>query len=102
MLIALLLTFYLTHEKIVFRTQLGRSPAMILTAGFGRIRSFHALLPALINAIEEAAETIGDDTAVYLREEMREHYRLRSDGVLTPEDCNDSTERILAQFDGDL
>jgi hypothetical protein len=30
---------------------------------------------------------------------MREHYRLRGDGVLSSESCADSTGRILAQFD---
>jgi hypothetical protein len=33
---------------------------------------------------------------------MREHYRLRSDGIVTPEDCDKGTGRILAQFDGPL
>ena len=32
----------------------------------------------------------------------REHYRLRSDGLLTDDVCSDSTGRILAQFDIDF
>jgi hypothetical protein len=33
---------------------------------------------------------------------MREHYRLRGDGVLSHETCAESTGRILAQFDVEL
>jgi len=99
--VVLLLAIYRTHDKIVFRTLHGHSPAITLTAGFGYVRRFRSILPSLVTAIEEAAESIGDDTMVFLREEMREHYRLRGDGILTPEDCNSSTEKILAQFDFD-
>lgn len=101
-LIALLLGVYLTHQRFVFYTLHGRLPAIRLTAGFGYGRRFQALLPILSRAIEESADTIGDDTTVFLRQEMREHYRLRSNGVLTPEQCNQGTERILAQFDDHL
>ena len=47
----------------------------------------------------EAAERIGVDTAAYLRAEMREHYRLRGDGVLDNDACARGTGSILAQFD---
>jgi hypothetical protein len=63
------------------------------------MRKFRAFVPVLSRAIEEAAERIGDDTSAYLRAEMREHYRLRGDGVLSNEACAESTGRILAQFD---
>ena len=39
------------------------------------------------------------DTAAYLRAEMREHYRLRGNGVLENDECARGTGRILAQFD---
>jgi hypothetical protein len=56
----------------------------------------------LCRAIEEAAERIGADTAAYLRAEMREHYRLRGNGVLDNDECARGTGRILAQFDVQL
>jgi hypothetical protein len=89
-------------EIATFLTLHGRAPALRLTAGLGAIRRCRSLLPELSAAIEEAAEDIGADTRQFLRGEMREHYRLRSDGVLTPEVCTESTGRILAQFDIDL
>lgn len=93
---------YLSHQRIVFQTLHGRSPALRLHAGFGVQRRYHAILPALSEAIEAAADDIGSDTAVFLRQEMREHYRLRGAGVLTPQDCDTGTSRILQQFDGPL
>ena len=73
-----------------------------LVANFGSIKKFRAFVPALSRAIEEAAERIGVDTAAFLRAEMREHYRLRGDGVLDNDECAKGTGRILAQFDVQL
>jgi hypothetical protein len=98
----LLVAFYLSHEKIHFKTLHGRADAVRFGAGLGTIRRFRKLVPMLVDAIADAAETVGDETAVYLRAEMREHYRLRSTGVLSDEECAESTGRILGQFDGPL
>jgi hypothetical protein len=73
-----------------------------LTAGLGRIRRLRNVLPIIINAIGDAEDDIGEDTTVFLRAEMREHYRLRTDGVLSDEECSDSTGRILGQFDNEM
>lgn len=96
---ALAVVAYRSHEKIEFVTIHGRAPVLCLIASFGSIKRFRAFVPLLSRAIEEAAERIGDDTSAYLRAEMREHYRLRGDGVLTNDACAESTGRILAQFD---
>jgi hypothetical protein len=97
-----LLFAYLCQESVVFRTLHGRARALTLTAGLGYVRRLRAAVPAIVRAIEHAEEAIGDDTSVYLRAEMREHYRLRGDGVLSPQECSDSTERILGHFDDAL
>jgi len=98
----LFVAFYLTHEKIHFQTLHGRADVVRFGAGLGTIRRFRKLLPTIVDAIADAAETVGDETAVYLRAEMREHYRLRSSGILSEQQCAESTGRILAQFDGPL
>ena len=77
-------------------------PCSQLIANFGSIKKFRAFVPMLSHAIEEAAERIGADTAAFLRAEMREHYRLRGDGVLDNDECAKGTGRILAQFDVQL
>jgi hypothetical protein len=99
---ALFTFFYRSHEKIVFVTLHGRAPVLTLRAGLGYARRVREALPALSGAIEDAGEGLGDDTKTYLRLEMREHYRLRQEGVLSPEECSDGTGRILAQFDTDF
>ena len=88
-----------SYEKTQFVTIHGRAPVLTLVASFGAIKRFHAFVPILSRAIEEAADRSATDTSAYLRAEMREHYRLRSEGVLSDEACADGTGRILAQFD---
>ena len=90
---------YRSYEKIEFATIHGRASVLSFVANLGSVRRFRAIVPVLSRAIEEAAEQIGTDTSAYLRAEMREHYRLRGEGVLTQASCADSTGRILAQFD---
>jgi hypothetical protein len=99
---SLFLTFYLSHEKITFKTLHGRADAIRFGAGLGTIRRFHKLIPLFVEAIADAAESVNDDTSIYLRAEMREHYRLRGDGILSADECAASTERILSEFDGPL
>ena len=97
--VALYFGVYRTYETTEFRTLHGRVVVFRLLANFGSIKRFRALVPMLSEAIEEATERIGDDTAAYLRAEMREHYRLRGDGVLDNDTCAAGTGRILAHFD---
>jgi hypothetical protein len=101
-LIVLFIAFYLSHERISFQTLHGRADAIRFGAGLGTIRKFRKLIPVLVDAIADAAESVHDETAIYLRAEMREHYRLRSDGILSEAECAESTGRILGNFDGPL
>lgn len=98
-LAAIVVALYRSYERIEFTTIHGRAPVLALVANLGAIHRFRAAVPVLSQLIEEAADRIGADTSAYLRAEMREHYRLRGEGVLSPETCADSTGRILAQFD---
>jgi hypothetical protein len=98
----LFVAYYLSHEKITFQTLHGRAAAIRFGAGLGTIRRFHKLVPHLVEAIADAAESVHDETAIYLRAEMREHYRLRGDGILSESECAESTGRILGNFDGPL
>jgi hypothetical protein len=101
-IVTLYVGIYVSHERIEFSTLHGRAGVLRLVANLGSIKKFHAFVPLLCRAIDEAAERIGVDTAAYLRAEMREHYRLRGDGVLGNHDCARGTGRILAQFDVQL
>jgi len=98
-MLGLIFTWYLSHEKIIFRTLHGRAAVIRFGAGLGTMRRFRRLVPRLIEAIADAAESMHEETAVYLRAEMREHYRLRGDGIISEDECAASTERILGEFD---
>jgi len=98
----LLIGVHFTYEKTTFCTIHGRAPVLSLLANVGAIKRFRAFVPVLSAAIEEAADQIANDNSAYLRAEMREHYRLRGDGVLSQQACAESTGRILAQFDVEL
>jgi hypothetical protein len=98
-LAALFVSAYRSYERTEFVTLHGRAPVLRLFANFGSIKRFRAAMPKLSHAIEEAADRIGDDTSAYLRAEMREHYRLRGEGLLSHAACAACTARILAQFD---
>lgn len=93
---------YLSHEEIRFYTLHGRAMTLRICAGLGSIGRYRKLLPKIVSAIESAADEIGEDTMLYLRSEMREHYRLHGAGVLSDQQCSDSTARILAHFDDPL
>jgi len=101
-LVAATIALYRSHEKTEFFTLHGRARVFALMANFGAIKPVRAFVPELSSAIQEAEEDIPGDTSVYLRAEMREHYRLRGDGVLSATTCADSTGRILAHFDVQL
>lgn len=100
--VTLYVGLYRSHERTEFCTLHGRVAVFELVANFGSVKKFRAFVPILSQAIEDAAERIGVDTAAYLRAEMREHYRLRGDGVLDNDACAKGTGRILAQFDVQL
>ena len=98
-LACLFIAYYLSHERIAFMTLHGRAETIRFGAGLGTIRRFRKLVPQISEAIATVAVSITDPTEVYLRSEMREHYRLRGDGVLTEQECAESTGRILESFD---
>jgi hypothetical protein len=93
---------YRTHETVEFYTLHGRARVLRLVANVGAIKRLRAFVPRLSGAIDESAERITHDASAYLRAEMREHYRLRSAGVLSQDVCAQSTGRILAHFDVQL
>lgn len=86
-------------ETSTFVTLNGRVPVLELSAGFGAVHSLRKLVPRIVAAIEAAAAETSRDTGAFLRGEMREHYRLRGESVLTDEQCATGTSRILTRFD---
>ena len=96
--VAMTLFIQRTHEQVVFHTKHGQARALPLLANVGCFAACRALVPKLVSAIDEAGKLNTQNRGCYLREEMREHYRLRDIGVLTHDACTTGTRRVLAQL----
>jgi hypothetical protein len=77
----------------------GRAEVFTLRATFGCIRALRKLVPQLVDAIHQAHTLNMPARGDYLREEMREHYRLQEEGILTKDCCSASRQRILSSFE---
>lgn len=88
---------YRTRKDVVFHTRHGRAPVISLMGTLGSFRTLRATVPKIVEAIELTAEGEADPKK-RLRNEMREHYRLRECGVLDETICAQSTQRILHFF----
>jgi hypothetical protein len=88
---------YGNGELAVFRTARGHGEVLELFASIGESATLRRIVPAIVAGIRAAAEP-SPDTQTYLREEMREHYRLAQSGVLSEDECTTCTQRILQQF----
>ena len=98
-LLAFLLFVYRTRDRTKFFTAHGEVEVVTLLATLGCYRRCRAVVPEIRRAIEAARANNNPNKAEYLREEMRDHYRLRESGVISPEACAEGTRRILSQFD---
>jgi hypothetical protein len=101
--IATVLTFgvyvFRTQERAVFCTTHGRAPVIRLLATLGCFRVYRELIPRLGTAIQSAHKLNRVDKNAQLREEMREHYRLKEAGVISADLCTVSTKKLLNEFD---
>jgi hypothetical protein len=86
-----------TGERIVFRTANGHADVLVLFGALGSIGALRRITPAVSAAIRETREP-GLDKNAYLRQEMREHYRLRKAGAISDAECSTCTQRILHHF----
>lgn len=86
-------------ETVAFLTKEGRIPVLILRANFGCIQESRRLVPRLARAISAARRATTVDRNVYLRREMREHYRLQEAGAISADACSTGTRRVLGKFE---
>jgi hypothetical protein len=90
-----LYSVYRTRETLELRSLHGRARILVLEGGYGTGRSaagFKRQLEASIASVRaEQAQPLGQ----FLRDEMREHHRLRADGVLGEADYEVAKARIL-------
>ena len=88
-----------TGERVSFRTANGSAEVLTLFGTVGTIRELRRIVPALAASIRSARELGATEKRLYLRREIREHYRLAQAGIISDDDCSTCTRRILSNFD---
>jgi hypothetical protein len=84
-------------ETLVLHSVRGRATLLEYTGRLGTLRTVHKFRPKLAAHIQLAIAARRSSEAEHLRDEMREHFRLRETGVLSQEQYDASKARILAQ-----
>jgi hypothetical protein len=93
-------TFFLflrrTTESLVFRSVHGSATLISVTGGIGSARGGKLFFIELIKDINAAKAARPQEKPQFLRDEMREHHRLRELGVLSEEEYEASKRAILS------
>jgi hypothetical protein len=85
-----------TTEALEFTSVHGNVTLVSITGGIGSARAGKKFFVELIKSINAAKASRQQPKQQWLRDEMREHHRLRELGVLTDEQYEASKARILA------
>lgn len=93
---ALFAAVHLTTETVALVSAHGRVRLVAHTGSVGTFRALRGFLPRLDAHLRVACGARRRSRAEHLRDEMREHFRLRSAGALTEEEYESAKRRILA------
>jgi hypothetical protein len=93
---ALFAAVHLTTETVALFSAHGRVRLIAHTGSVGTLRAFRGFLPRLDAHLRIAAAARRQAHAEHLRDEMREHYRLKEAGALTDSDYDAAKRQILA------
>jgi len=85
-----------TVESLEFMSMHGGATLVSVAGGIGSARSGKRFFIELIKSINAAKAARPQERPQFLRDEMREHHRLRELGVLTDQQYEQSKARILA------
>jgi hypothetical protein len=85
-----------TVESLEFVSQHGGSTLLSVVGGIGSARAGKRFFIELIRSINAAKTLRPQERPQLLRDEMREHHRLRELGVLSEQQYEQSKARILA------
>jgi hypothetical protein len=94
---AAVVCLYRTTETLSIYSAHGRARLFEFTSGPGTGRTFKPFTNKLAAHIKLAVAARRSTKAEHLRDEMREHFRLRENGVLSAEEYEASKARILAE-----
>jgi hypothetical protein len=88
-----------THETLSFTTVHGAAKAVDVIGGLGSTKHGKAFFVSMIKEIAAAKQARPQPKQQWLRDEMREHHRLRELGVLSEAEYEASKARILQAHD---
>jgi hypothetical protein len=94
---ATLVCLYRTTESVRLFSTYGAARLLEFTGGLGTLRALRPFLAKLAAHTQLASTARRRTKAEHLRDEMREHQRLRETGVLSASEYEASKARILAQ-----
>jgi hypothetical protein len=90
----LLLGLYRSRETVSFLSVHGRAPLVRIEGGFGCARTIIEFAPRVAATVKDLRSR-ERSMAEFLRDEMREHFRLREEKALSQQDYERSRVRIL-------
>ena len=93
---ALLAAMHLSTETLALLSAHGRTRLVAHVGSVGMLRAMRAFRPRLEAHLRIACGARRRSRAEHLRDEMREHFRLRDAGALTEAEYEDAKRRILA------
>ena len=88
---------YRTTRTLTLRSVHGQAKLFEITAHLGRLRALRQFSQLLVAHLRVAITARRASRAEYLRDEMREHFRLKEAGVLSEEEYESGKARILAR-----
>ena len=94
---ACLVSVWRTTETLTLESVHGRATLLEYTAGLGTLRAARQFMRKLAAHIQLAIAARRASKVEHLRDEMREHFRLKEAGVLSPQQYEAAKARILAQ-----
>ncbi|HEU0224210.1 MAG TPA: hypothetical protein VFR29_02125 [Steroidobacteraceae bacterium] len=94
----MLAAVYRTTETLTLLSAHGRVPLLVHTGGPGSFRAFRRCRPLFDAHLRAAMNARRRRHAEHLRDEMREHHRLRCAGALSEPEYQSAKQRILASF----
>lgn len=94
---ATLVAIYRTTETVRLLSSVGAARLLDCTGGLGTLRGLRRFMAKVTAHIRLAAEARRRTKAAHLRDEMREHVRLREIGVLGEPEYESAKARILGK-----
>ncbi len=94
---AWIVSAFRTTRTLTLRSVHGQAKLFEITAHLGRLRALRHFSQLLVAHLKVAISARRSSRAEYLRDEMREHFRLKEAGVLSEEEYESGKARILAR-----